>query len=191
MYADFPAPPPAIVACAQGTHAGAPGMAKTCPPGCTSCPSCAKAAKAKGKNAEAKASKPEAKAGKPEAKATGYRIDSLARFGTAAPGVTPVYGTSHLRMTVYALEPGQEISPHAGPAEAYMLVYKGKGLFTVDDRKFEAGPGTIVASAAEGLHGFKAIDRMVILAIAAPIPAGVHESSGPSCHPDPAGRHDH
>ena len=62
-------------------------------------------------------------------------------------------------ISVYLLHapPGRGPGPHRHPYDEVQFVREGRGLYVVEGRTFEAGPGAILVIKAGEVHSFKCI----------------------------------
>lgn len=97
-------------------------------------------------------------------------IDAHVRFQADQPFTKAIHQSPHSRISLFVLEPNQEITPHTAPAEVLMFVHRGKGSFSVGDRTVVAQAGDMIPVPFGLVHGFKAQERMVVYAVITPNP---------------------
>ncbi len=81
--------------------------------------------------------------------------------------ITPKYSTAFgpnirvetLEVGLFTYPPNTEAKPHAHPNEQIMAVLKGCGKWTVGDEEKILGPGEVVYSPPNVLHGLKVLDE--------------------------------
>ncbi|MBI2874330.1 MAG: cupin domain-containing protein [Firmicutes bacterium] len=81
-----------------------------------------------------------------------------------------LHDSAELRLVAFFLKPGQVIEPHVAPSRVMMQVVKGRGSFTVGDRRIEVGPGELAVCEPNEPHGMEADEHLVIMAAIAPRP---------------------
>jgi quercetin dioxygenase-like cupin family protein len=83
-------------------------------------------------------------------------------FGTQGPQPHPLLDDNGVKMVLVGLEPKQQIPSHPAPAAVYYVI-EGSGWMTVNDERFEIGPGTIVRTPDGAQRGIEATQRLVFL----------------------------
>lgn len=97
-------------------------------------------------------------------------LDSQIRFHPDKPFKKPLFVSSHVRLVLFALEPGQSLPSHTAPADVLMIVHQGTGTFLLGDRSVPGKAGDLITAAFGQPHGFTAKERLVVLAIISPDP---------------------
>lgn len=92
------------------------------------------------------------------------------QFLSDRPGKALLFNTEHMRVVVFYLEPGQAIEPHTSTSEVLMQVVSGSGTFIVGKSEVPVTTGSVVVCASEEAHGFKAQERLVVMAVISPVP---------------------
>ncbi len=87
------------------------------------------------------------------------------------PVVNELLDTPNFKAVLFSLEKGQEIPPHVSSSEVIMLVLEGEGKFTSENGEMDVKKGMMGHYNPEELHGFKADERMVVLAFIIPNPS--------------------
>ncbi|HEY5996848.1 MAG TPA: cupin domain-containing protein [Candidatus Deferrimicrobiaceae bacterium] len=96
------------------------------------------------------------------------QVKEMARFDPAAPVKLQVSDGTHCRTTVWCLEIGQEIHPHAHAGDHVWTIVEGEGWVvsgTSDPLLVE--PGSLFFAPAGEPHGIKAGTRLVFVSVTA------------------------
>lgn len=93
-----------------------------------------------------------------------------AQFSTDRPVTRLLYDAPEMRVVVFGLEAGQEIPPHTAPSRVLLHLLQGRGVFLTGKGEEPAYPGAFVVTEPNELHGLKAVERTVMLAVIAPRP---------------------
>ena len=91
-------------------------------------------------------------------------------FDAGHPGKKLIHNSENMRVVRFCLKAGQEIEPHTAEPEVLMLTLKGKGVFTVGEKKFDVSAGSMAVCRSKEPHGIKAKEDMVVMAVIAPSP---------------------
>ena len=67
------------------------------------------------------------------------------------------HGDVNVSVFLLSAKPGAGPGPHRHPYDEVQFVREGRGLYVVDGRTFEAGPGDILVIKAGEVHSFKCI----------------------------------
>jgi quercetin dioxygenase-like cupin family protein len=70
---------------------------------------------------------------------------------------------SHVNITLFAFDKGEEISAHTSPGDAMVQVLDGRATITIDGRAMDAGAGQVVVMPANVPHSVYAADRFKML----------------------------
>ena len=62
-------------------------------------------------------------------------------------------------------EPGRGPGPHRHPYDEVQFIREGRGLYTVNGKEFEAGPGDILVIKAGEIHGFKCVGEAPLVQV--------------------------
>ena len=73
----------------------------------------------------------------------------------------------HCRVTVWCLEPGQEIRPHVHAGDHVWVVQQGAGWFLSQGQEHRVSPGVIVFAPAGEVHGMRAEGQLVFTSVTA------------------------
>ena len=79
----------------------------------------------------------------------------------------PLATGEHSRVTLWCLEPGQEIKPHTHPGDHAWTVQQGEGWFLDDGGSHPVAPGSFVFAPAGEVHGMRAKTRLVFVSVTA------------------------
>lgn len=93
-----------------------------------------------------------------------------AQFSADRPISKLLYDSDAMRVVVFGLLPGQEITPHTAPSRVLMHLLQGRGVFLTGKGEEPAYPGAFVVTEPNESHGLKAAERTVMLAVIAPRP---------------------
>ena len=96
-----------------------------------------------------------------------YDIRDFTHFGAGDKSKKDVFKGRHFNVAVICLDSGHEILPHDEPYDVFFYVVSGKGMFTAGEKRWSAGPGSMVF-APVGIRGIKCIERLTILGIQEP-----------------------
>ncbi len=92
-------------------------------------------------------------------------------FQEDKPSRKLLYEDINAKVIRFYLKKGQEIKPHKSPSSVFICVLKGKGLFSLPDgEETLLEEGSSVFYAPMELHGFKALEDLVVQAVIAPNP---------------------
>jgi quercetin dioxygenase-like cupin family protein len=97
-------------------------------------------------------------------------IESQIRFLPDRPFKKVLFASPHVRLVMFALEPGQTLPSHRVDSEVLLLVHQGTGSFERGETRVSGKAGDLLAIPVGQPHGFTAKDRLVVLAIIAPDP---------------------
>jgi len=97
-------------------------------------------------------------------------LNALKKFSAEAPVKQFLHDSSHMKMALLCLEPGQEIPPHGAPSTVMIQVLEGEGEFTVGEEKKKGVAGNIFPCSPNDSHGIRALTRLAVLAVVAANP---------------------
>ena len=83
-------------------------------------------------------------------------------FGTEGPQPQPLLDNDEVKMVLVGLEPKQQIPAHPVPPAVYYFI-EGYGWMTINDDRFEVGPGVIVRTPDGANRSIEAKTRLVFL----------------------------
>jgi len=95
------------------------------------------------------------------------RISDLTAFSTEKAAKVAVADGAHCRVTLWCLEDGQEIHPHAHAGDHVWVVQTGSGWFLQGEEAAPVGPGSVVFAPAGEVHGMRAASRLVFVSVSA------------------------
>jgi len=95
------------------------------------------------------------------------RISDVASFSQDKASKIPVADGAHCRVTLWCLENGQEIHPHAHDGDHVWVVQGGTGWFLQGAEPSPVGPGSVVFAPAGEVHGMRAETRLVFVSVSA------------------------
>jgi len=95
------------------------------------------------------------------------RIDSVAAFLADQANKISLAEGAHCRVTLWCLESGQEIHPHAHAGDHVWVVEQGEGWFLQGENEVPVGPGTVLFAPAGEPHGMRAGGRLVFVSVSA------------------------
>lgn len=83
-------------------------------------------------------------------------------FRTESPDPQPLLEDASVKMVLVGLEPKQQIPPHPVPPAVYYVI-EGSGWMTINDDRFEIGPGVIVRTPDGAQRSIEAKTRLIFL----------------------------
>lgn len=85
-------------------------------------------------------------------------------FHDSVPFAQPLLVDQHSRILRWMLKPGQQITEHKVPdSPFYVVVLKGRGVFTGDDgQEQECSPNSLLIFEQGELHSVRALDEELI-----------------------------
>lgn len=97
-------------------------------------------------------------------------VESKTKFSDDRPLSQLLFDSPHSRVVSFGLEAGQEITPHVSDSEVHMLVFQGKGDVLIGETRFPAVAGQLFVCPPKASHGFRAEEKMIVLATITPRP---------------------
>jgi quercetin dioxygenase-like cupin family protein len=86
------------------------------------------------------------------------------KFGSTEPHAEPLHVDKDGRAILFTLKPGQSIREHNAPSSPFfVVVLKGKGVFTSDGSEQTCGPDTLLVFDAAEQHAIHAIEQLVFV----------------------------
>lgn len=82
-------------------------------------------------------------------------------------------GQSHVNITLFAFDEGEEISAHTSPGDAMVLVLDGRARITIDKEEIMAETGQVVVMPANVPHAVYAATRFKMLLTVVKQPQGI------------------
>ena len=83
-----------------------------------------------------------------------------------------IFDSERMRVVLFCLKAGQELSPHSAPSEVLFYCVEGSGKAIVGKDNIPLSPGSLVDCSPQIAHGLKADKDLVVLAVIAPRPGG-------------------
>ncbi|MBI4288072.1 MAG: cupin domain-containing protein [Chloroflexi bacterium] len=81
-----------------------------------------------------------------------------------------IFDSEKMRVVLFCLKAGQEVSPHSAPSEVLFHCIEGQGEAIVGDEKVDLAPGSLVDCPPQMPHGLVAETDLVVVAVIAPRP---------------------
>ena len=94
-------------------------------------------------------------------------IGQYVRFAPGDRAKSDVFKGEHFNIVVICLDDGYAIPPHHERYDVFFYVVSGKGIFSVGEKQWAAGPGSMIFAPA-GIRGIKCLERMTVLGIQEP-----------------------
>lgn len=88
-------------------------------------------------------------------------------FSPDGPAKAPLAQGKHCRVTLWSLEPGQEIHPHAHAGDHVWVVEEGEGWYLGATTEHVIEPGSVLFAPAGEVHGARAKTRLVFVSVSA------------------------
>jgi quercetin dioxygenase-like cupin family protein len=85
------------------------------------------------------------------------RQENLPFVGSSHEFVGADQGDTNVSVFLFQGQPGSGPGPHRHPYDEIQFIREGRGMWTVNGKTFEAGPGDIFVIKAGEIHSFKAI----------------------------------
>ncbi len=92
-------------------------------------------------------------------------IANTMAFSQENPSKIALADGGHSKVTLWCMEPKQEIKPHAHAGDHYWTIYEGKGLLLTGDSEHPVEAGSIVFAPQGEVHGMRAIERLVFVSV--------------------------
>jgi quercetin dioxygenase-like cupin family protein len=96
-----------------------------------------------------------------------HRIEDAAAFSRERASKVALAAGEHCRVTLWCLEPSQEIRPHAHAGDHVWVVHEGRGSFLTSEGEHAVGPGSVVFAPAGEVHGMRAESRLLFASVSA------------------------
>ena len=81
-----------------------------------------------------------------------------------------IFDSERMRVVLFCLKAGQELTPHSAPSEVMFHCVEGAGKAIIGKDDIPLVPGALVDCPPQVSHGLKAEKDLVVLAIIAPRP---------------------
>lgn len=95
------------------------------------------------------------------------QIDDIVEFTPGMPNKKDVFEGEHFKVTLVCIDSGMEIPVHFEAQGVYAVILSGKGIFTINDNKYEMEKGSMIYMPT-GTRGIKAIEKLALLGIQEP-----------------------
>ena len=96
-----------------------------------------------------------------------HQLQGLVTFSKAEPARVLLSTGAHSRVTLWCLEPGQEIHPHSHAGDHVWVVQEGDGWYLAADGERAVSAGAMVFAPAGEVHGMRARGRLVFVSVSA------------------------
>ena len=96
-----------------------------------------------------------------------HAIEEAVAFADGKANKVALAGGEHCRTTLWCLEPGQEIHPHAHAGDHVWVVHGGSGWFLSGGEAHPVGVGSVVFAPAGEIHGMRAESRLIFVSVSA------------------------
>lgn len=97
-------------------------------------------------------------------------VAAKTKFSSERPISQLLFDSPQARVVSFGLEVGQEITPHQSDSEVHMLVFQGKGDVLIGETRHPALAGQLFVCPPKAPHGFRAEEKMIVLATITPRP---------------------
>ena len=94
-------------------------------------------------------------------------IDDIAFFAHSSASKVAIAEGAHARVTLWCLEPGQEIQPHAHAGDHVWSVQEGEGRYLAGEEAHPVTAGSVIFAAAGEIHGMRAKTRLLFVSVSA------------------------
>jgi quercetin dioxygenase-like cupin family protein len=93
------------------------------------------------------------------------RQENLPFVGSSHEFVGAEQGDTRVSVFLFHGKPGSGPGPHRHPYDEIQFIREGRGVWTVNDKTFEGGPGDIFVIKAGEIHSFKAVGDLPLVQI--------------------------
>jgi len=94
-------------------------------------------------------------------------IKEKANFSSEKAQRNAIADGEHSKITLWCLEAGQDIHPHAHAGDHSWVVHEGEGKYLTADGEHPIAAGSIIFAPAGEVHGVKADTRLVFVSVSA------------------------
>ena len=94
-------------------------------------------------------------------------VPALRSFSDEGPAKVVLAQGGRARVTLWCLEPGQEIRPHTHGGDHVWVFHEGRGVVQAAGREHPVEPGSVVWVPAGLPHGVRAAERLVFVSVSA------------------------
>lgn len=81
-----------------------------------------------------------------------------------------IFDSERMRIVLFCLKAGQELSPHSAPSEVLFHCVEGEGKAIIGKDEVNITAGSLVDCHPQIAHGLKAVKDLVVIAVIAPRP---------------------
>lgn len=96
-----------------------------------------------------------------------HTVEGATSFSEAQANKVSLSSGEHCRVTLWCIEPGQEIRPHTHAGDHVWVVQEGEGAFLSAAEEHAVGPGSVIFAPAGEVHGMRARNRLVFVSVTA------------------------
>jgi len=93
------------------------------------------------------------------------RQENLPFVGSSHEFVGSEQGNTGVSVFLFHGKPGAGPGPHRHPYDEIQFIREGRGIWTVNGKTFEAGPGDIFVIKAGEVHSFRAIGETPLIQV--------------------------
>src|SRR5512145_1038145 len=68
-------------------------------------------------------------------------------------------------ITLFAFDAGQSLSEHSAPFDAFVQVFDGKGIITIDKKDYDLSAGECIVMPANIPHAVKAVEKFRMMLV--------------------------
>ena len=95
------------------------------------------------------------------------RLAAAASFSPAKASKTALAEGRHAKVSLWCLEPGQDIHPHVHEGDHAWVVTEGEGWFLTADAEQPVSAGTFLFAPEGEAHGMRAKTRLTFVSVSA------------------------
>lgn len=93
----------------------------------------------------------------------GVDLEPLVQFASGGIVSKSFLETARLKLVLFCMEAGQQLSEHTASMPAIIHVLSGRGTLTLGDQAQEVSPGRLVYMPAGTVHALQAQENLVFL----------------------------
>ena len=98
-------------------------------------------------------------------------VEYCENFTDQKPKAELLYDHGNVRVLRFHVKAGQQIKPHTSASSVALIVLSGEAAFTFGSGEKVLDKGSVIFYEPDELHGFRAIEDSVILAVISPNPS--------------------